>query len=71
MKGTETHDVVSNLVEVTQPFGGGVQSPAWASLTSVDTGLAVGINTDSEPVALASGACHISRSNPGALRLRV
>lgn len=71
MKGTETHDVVSNLVEVKQPIGGGVQSPAWASLTSVDIGLAVGINTDSEPVALVSGACHISSSNPDALRLLV
>lgn len=61
MKGTETHDVVSDLVEVTQSVGGGVQSP-WASLTSVDIGLAVGVNTDSESVALGSG-------NPGALRL--
>lgn len=61
MKGT---DVVSNLVEVTQPVGGGVQSPAWASLTSVDIGLVVGVNTDSESVALGSG-------NSCALRLLV
>lgn len=61
MKGTETHDVVSNLVEVTQSVGGGVQSPVWASLTSVDIGLAVGVNTDSESVAWSG--------NPGALRL--
>lgn len=53
---------MSNLVEVTQPVGGEVQSPVWASLTSLDIGLAVGVNTDSESVALGSG-------NPGALRL--
>ena len=62
MKKTETYDAVSNLVEVTQPVGGGGQSPVWASLTSVDIGLAVGVNTNFESVALSSG-------NSGALRL--